>query len=563
MPADGSDQVAEQVPASAPSEGGIRPVSVWAGAGVVFFGTLLLALPQVLAHWTLLPDAVEHLGIAHSWVSGAGFVDPLIYSYYLADSQVPLPGFVVRAPVISWLLALPLSLGATIPTVSQLHVVFASAIGASTFWLANRRLPLPAALAASLGFAWCYRWVSATQNLLTEAVGVGVLLLLLAYSGRAVASVRGALVTSGLLLLAWLTRPNLVLVLVALVLAVLLEKGVRGAFRSRPLWVLVGSFAILQNSVSWVYGVVTGIRPYAHYGVLLETYYARDAAFYQKIYVGWSSYLIENLDSIVASLLANAKEVGRALFVASDYHFVGWLAVPGLIYALRRRGEGDLERRVVAFSALGFAAVLLFSWGTNDPYRLALFVGLCGWLLAGDLLAGCGAWLAARRGVSPPLARALHLAPVALVVALFAFSQSSELQLRLSARNWRDFREHGTQPPHEAADRNARRLCAKMDRNARVASQDPWSLYLWCGNAGVWIPRDLDSAALVGRYLDEQDLGYLVVDDREANSFILSSPRLEELARATNLRLLRVRDATPESRPWNAPPALANLATAR
>ncbi len=559
MPADGPEQVVEQIPAPASAGDGSNPKSVWVAAGVVFFGTLVLALPQVLARWTLLPDAVEHLGIAHSWLSGAGFVDPLIYSYYLADFQVPLPGFVVRAPVISWLLAIPLSLGATIPTVSQLHVVFASAIGASVLLLANRRMPLPVALALSLGFAWCFRWVSASQNLLTEAVGVGVLLLLFAHSGRAVASVRSALVMSGLLLLAWLARPNLVLVLVALGLAVLLEKGFRGTLRSRPMWVLVGSFFLLQSVVGWAYGEVTGIRPYAHYGVLLETFYARDAAFYQKVYVGWLSYLTQNFDSIVVSLLANAKEVFRALFVASDYHFVGWLGVPGLIYAFRKRGEGDLERRVVAFSAMGFAAVLLLSWGTNDPYRLALFLGLCGWLLAGDLLADCSDWLAARPWMSPPGIRTLRLAPVAIVVAVFAFSQSGQLQLRLSANHWQAFREHGTQPTNAADDRNARRLCAKMDRDARVASLNPWALYLWCGNAGVWVPRDLDSAALVERYLDEQDLGYLVVDDQPLYAFVRSSPHLEEVARASTLRLFRVRDPTPESRPWKAPPALANL----
>ncbi|MBW2397520.1 MAG: hypothetical protein JRG95_25020, partial [Deltaproteobacteria bacterium] len=42
---------------------------------------------------------------------------------------------------------------------------------------------------------------------------------------------------------------------------------------------------------------------------------------------------------------------------------------------------------------------------------------------------------------------------------------------------------------------------------------------------------------------------------------VLSSPRLEEVARVPTLHLLRVRDAAPESRPWNAPPALANLGT--
>jgi hypothetical protein len=94
-----------------------------------------------------------------------------------------------------------------------------------------------------------------------------------------------------------------------------------------------------------------------------------------------------------------------------------------------------------------------------------------------------------------------------------------------------------------------------MDRDAVVASPDPWGVYLACGNAGWVLPRDLDSPEWIARYLAERPIGYVIAPLADAPRFA-ASPRLERLAAERGHVLFRVRDPLPASRPWRAPPAL-------
>jgi hypothetical protein len=102
-----------------------------------------------------------------------------------------------------------------------------------------------------------------------------------------------------------------------------------------------------------------------------------------------------------------------------------------------------------------------------------------------------------------------------------------------------------------------RALCASIDRDALVASENPWWLYLWCGNAGLRIPYDLDSLAWLNRYLDEQRPGFLYVPPRRRWELLERSPRLRRLAADSDGRLYEVLEAGASSRVWRAPPPLA------
>ncbi|HME69439.1 MAG TPA: hypothetical protein VKM54_06175 [Myxococcota bacterium] len=56
-------------------------------------------------------------------------------------------------------------------------------------------------------------------------------------------------------------------------------------------------------------------------------------------------------------------------------------------------------------------------------------------------------------------------------------------------------------------------MCTAIDRDSRVASPNPGMFYLWCGTAGVALPPDLDSIEWVDRFLDEPQIGFIVVDE--------------------------------------------------
>ena len=519
----------------------------WAAALLVFAGTLVLALPRVLARWGMLPDAVEYMGIAWSWVHGRGFVDPVAYSYYLPGTP-PVPALAMRAPVLPLLLAGPLALGVGAHGVLVAHTLLAAAVGAAGVGLARRLAPA-AGLAFGIGFAWSFGWIVAVENLITEAAAVAALLALAALAPAALRSKRAGAAFGALLFAAWLTRPNLALVAPAFAGAAALVLGPRRALRCAPLWIALVTFAALQQCFSRSVVQITGFAPYEHYKVLLETTGAVDAAYYQKTYVGWLRYLEANRTRVAAALALNARELLRLLFLAPDFHYVGWLAPAALAHAFRRRDEKRFQRILLALAALLLLAFVAIGWGAIDPRRLALPAVACLWLLAADWLAD----LAARRmrGGAPRWAGA---APALVPLALFALSPSATGMLRESARAWTAYRRLGTRTGLEGSA--SAHFCAAMDRDALVASPDPWSVYLVCGNAGWVLPLDLDDETWLARYLGERVPGYLIADPARA-ARLDASPRLERVDAAGDRVLYRVKDAGPGSRPWSAPPPIA------
>jgi hypothetical protein len=534
----------------------VRPSRIRSAAAgaLVAAGVLALALPHVLSSWQLTPDSIEYLGIAHSLASGAGLVDPVVYSHYLPP-RYPMPAAAVRPPLVPLLLALPLGLGATIETAGLLHALWAACVAAFVFVLARRWASAPSALAAAIGFGWSFGWIVVARLLLTEVTAVALVLALVAWAPRALTSLRGALAFAALAFAAWLCRPNLAVAVPALLAAIFLAPGGRRALASRVPWLGAAAFVALVAGFSVAMRAATGISPYAHNGLLFQTLGAEDARQYQRVYLGLGAYLAAHGEQVANLLLWNAREILRTLFTTPSYHYVGWLALPGLVRALRARGPGALERRFVAWLTLGSVVPAVVIPGSVDPLRLSLFLALGGWLLAADVLDASVRWIAGRL----PAGRAragLRLAPVALVLALFLLSPSARAQLRSAASAWREYTALGTEARSPGWPRVAK-LCPLLERDALVASDDPWSVYLWCGNAGLWLPVDLDTPQWVDRYLDEQAPGYVIVEERGAAAALREAPRLERIAEVDGLAVYRLRDPPPRSRPWRAPPALA------
>jgi hypothetical protein len=508
--------------------------------------TLALALPRVLAGGPLLPDPIEYLGIAWSWVSGAGFVDPVLYSYYLPHTVPPVAALVMRAPLVPILLAAPLALGASLHGVLVLHALFAAALGAAGVFVARRLDGMPAAAAYAIGFCLAYPWLFATQLPLTEAASVGMLLAIAACAPPALASARWGALFGALVAVAWLARPNLALAAPVLAATAAVVLGPRRALRSRAVWTALAVFVAIQQGITIACRAATGFPPYEHYKVLLETTGAGQAFYFQKQWIGWTAWLGAHGAEARAALGMNAVLSARLLFTLPDYHYVGWAAVPALADAFRRRDDRRPLRVFLALLALALLAVHFASWGAIDPRRLLVPSALCLWLLAAG-------WLAhvARRLPSPALA---SVAPALACLAAWALSPSAAGTAGLARRAWQELRTSG--PRGGLEESFAPSFCAALDRDAIVASPHPWDLYLACGNAGWVLPRDLDDEAVLDRYLDAAAPGYLVVPAKDAPRFA-ASPRLAEVAAARGHVLFAVRDPAPRSRPWHAPPPLA------
>jgi len=533
---------------------------------LVAAGTLVLALPAVLTEVALTADALGYVATAHDWLAGKGFVDPIVYSYYLPDLRPPAPAIAIRPPVVSLLFAIPLSLGADVAGLAVVHAVWASLVAGSAVLVARRSLSLPASLAFGIAIGWSFGWIFVSQRLLTEVTACAVLLLVLALVRGFPRSHAQAFVLAALVWIGWLTRPNLALLLPALLLGATLELGLRGAFRTGPLWTLLVGFVALQQMTSSVVANVTGFAPYAHYGVMLELLDVRDVAAWRKEYVGAGAFVAAHAREIAAILGASLRESFRWAFASGALLHVGWLACAAIPWALVRHGTGDLERRVAAFAALLLVGSALLVWGGFEAARYLLPGAICAWLLACALLDDVAKRLAVRlRGAVPAsnpsgrkiVSRTVSLLPLAVVLLLWAPTGFPWLGSAIG-RLPEALRAETVVRDAQGDDFEAavRQLCGSMDRNAVVASVDPWEIHLWCGNAGLALPLDLGSTEEVDRYLAARGPGYVVADTRDAFLPLADSTRLQVVARAEPLTLYEVRDAPPESRPWVAPPPL-------
>jgi hypothetical protein len=80
---------------------------------------------------------------------------------------------------------------------------------------------------------------------------------------------------------------------------------------------------------------------------------------------------------------------------------------------------------------------------------------------------------------------------------------------------------------------------------------------MWCGNAVVLLPPDLQEAHLQQRFFDEKHPAYVVSNERRAFRWLEHSSRVQAIGKNGPWIVYQVRDAGPESRPWKAPPPLA------
>ncbi|MBW2397394.1 MAG: hypothetical protein JRG95_24365, partial [Deltaproteobacteria bacterium] len=274
---------------------------------VVGLGALALALPTALAVVTLPNDAIGYIATARNWVMGRGFVDPVVYSYYLPGASPPIPAMAVRPPIVSILFALPLHLGAGLVGLGVLHALWSASIGASILLVGRRFMSLPAATAAAIGVAWSPNWWRSSTQLLTETTSVGALLLLLALTPRALRSPLGAVGLACATLIGWLVRPNLAGFAVVVVGAAIWSWGGRSALRSRPLWTYLLTFALLHQMTAMLFNAIHGFAPYAHYGVMAETLTMVDVRSYQAEYSGVLGHAIRNAGEIANTLVGNLR----------------------------------------------------------------------------------------------------------------------------------------------------------------------------------------------------------------------------------------------------------------
>ncbi len=525
---------------------------------LVAAGSIVLALPRVLAGWPLWRDAVEYVAIAWNLVNGQGLVDPLMWTSYLADVHVPIPALAVRPVALPVLLTGPLALGANLTELRVAHIVWASLVGASGVWVARRAMTGAAAVAFAIAISWSYVWVLASQQLMSEATASGVVLLVIGLYRGFHASHARALTLAFVAFVGWLTRPNLAVLAPAVLIASGIELGCRRSLRTGPWWTFLLAFLALVAAAIASHWAATGLFPYAHYGVMFELDWEALRR-YQWEYRGWRA-LAASAPQVAVAFESNVRMLAQEFFVDGAYLHLGWFAAPALVYSLLRHRRQPERIFAACAGLLLLASTLVVTIGFSSlRYPLPSAVGF--WFLACASMGDLGQGLRDRSRAAPqPWIRRLgsgaRALPLAVLLVLAGFDNWKGW-LRAAPSDWRAYRRSVEHPVRSLAD-PWRALCGRVERDAVVASPDPWEFYLSCGNAGVKIPSDLQEPAWVERYLNAIPLGYVVLDDRPEFLALHASTRLRLVEAYGKNVLYEVKDPLPGSRPWTAPPPLAD-----
>jgi hypothetical protein len=311
-----------------------------------------------LVHPGFSPDAAEHLAIANSWVHGAGFVDPVVWFFFL-DEGPPLPGPAVRAPVISVLAAAPLALGASITGVTVLHAVWSGLVAALTLLLFLSK-----------------SWQLVTRIVWTEVSGVAALLAVVASARWVQRSVPGALVCCAATVLAGLTRPQMSALYLAVLVAAIWELGWRDALRRPPLLAYLVGFPLLWLAVRWVVEASTGLPLYAAYGGVGQFFSDKELMAYAKLYPGRGAFVTVHAAEILEIVGKRCVQLLRAVCFEPDFLYAGWLVPLAVGGGLVRRSDGVWEHRILALCTLGFTGVVIFNYSAFDAKRYPLFVAV-------------------------------------------------------------------------------------------------------------------------------------------------------------------------------------------
>ncbi len=511
------------------------------------------ALDGSIAFRTLTPDAIEHVGIAHAYCEGRGFVDAVQWNYYL-EADVPLPGFAVRAPLISWLAIVPFCLGATLSEVHALHAAVTAAIVGSVVLVACRWMSLPAAVAAALVVSTMPGWQMVAAVPLTEAIGFAALLLIIATLPGVSRSTTGALACAAATLLAWCSRPNLGAMIIPVAGAVVWRVGVRGAIRSLSLWTYLGTFVAAVVCVHVASVLLTGYAPYEAYGVMGQILDTQEAQFYDRVYTGKWDFIQANWGAILATFETRLVAVYQWLFISPNFLHLGWVAAVVLPFGLLRR-EASIEQAFCALGAILLSVLVVLNYSSFE-FRFLLYPALLTVLVAAGVADTLATQLASR---ATRWSAAIRWLPHIAFFLLLANHVAPSLPARFSMSGVKAIRNGAlrTPPPHKD-------LCDRLPADSIVAAVMPWNVYLWCGNASLKLPPDVNAPRVLLRFLTEKHIGYIVARPAQRRQLILSG-RVEEIAEFDNkgaltvegqrsaFVLFEVRDASARSRPWSSP----------
>ena len=197
---------------------------------VIFILALLVRLPLIGTNFYKTPDAVEYLNIARHLTAGEGFVSSLKFHYL--DSYPVVHQAIIDRP-LGWPIFLSLLLRLNPdPAFSQAVILFLGAANSALIYLLFRRyLPQRSAFLGGVLYALNPNLLITNRLLLAEPLAW--FLALLGLNLFLALKLKPMMVAAALLALAYLTRPELLFLILALTIYLIIARP-----RLLPAWLL-------------------------------------------------------------------------------------------------------------------------------------------------------------------------------------------------------------------------------------------------------------------------------------------------------------------------------------
>lgn len=486
------------------------PVARWAGAAAV----LLIAGAAAFGFFRpsrmfIGPDAVEHVSIANALAGGHGFVNPVQW-YFTLPGPPPLAAAASRAPLMPLLLAASFWLGADLPQAMYIHVLFSTLIIVGLYLVGTRFMrPLFSATAA-LAIALTGTWKAAAAAPLTEVTAVGAFLLVVATARFAGRSTWGAITCGLATVVAWLARPNLAPLGLAVFVALCVDRFGPRREPWRPLAIYLTVWLGVTSLVSGVSQMLTGHVPYEAYGHSFEHFPATRALRFGLEYVGTIPFVSEHWTLVLKAMTSNAALLGGVLFTMPAFFYAGWWLVLGLVSIGRAPARASVEERVLLLSSLGFCAIIILTYPVIDVRRYPLFPAIGALLVGFAALDRCVRW-GQRRWV---VLSSRWMAPVSMAL-LFAVAVSSIAPIWVIPAD-EVMVAGGLEGP----------ICDVIEPGRMVMTDDPWTTHWECGNPSIRVPSNFKNAQVRAQVLERFRPVYLVFFRKAWKNWAMRQPNL-------------------------------------
>ncbi|MCC6178053.1 MAG: glycosyltransferase family 39 protein [Chloroflexi bacterium] len=480
----------------------------------------------------LSPDMVEYVDVARRAAAGEGYLLG-IKAYHVGGTEVIQDGLIHRPPLFTLLVAAVLRLGLGLTAAQVMNGAIGALSAALVCVIGTRLFGRSAGLAAGLLAAASPIALEQQVPLLTDALATALTLGAVYLLAGAVDRPRpGPFALAGLVFgLGYLTRPPVLVVMAAVILALVLSSWGRRCL-VRPLAALLGGAAAVCLPITLYSLLALGRLSYSGKGYLLAVVSDMDVmerGFAAPVPSPFA-FISSHLDVVITSILNLAALYARWLFLEREWMLPLAVAWPFVGLALVRR---EYPRGVWVVLAAATANYLFYvvSWAIwQDRYMLTTLFLLLPFATDGVLR---GAHLFAAtlgaRGLSTRLAERLPALILGIVVAVTAVLWSPTFVGQYQGHFRYGERPSGTRltdglrwtgPPRWVNDGSLDDVIewarADTSPDAVLAHGQPWPYAFFTRHPAVLLPYALDDDHL-RRFLVEYRVSYLLLDPSDRN----------------------------------------------